>query len=257
MLTETGSSRRFTPHWGEAAPWARCGPSREEGTQPSLPVALRLAAWLCFYGKAAMAVPGSDPQLSPGPRPRRRTAVRWPVFVALAALTAVILAGVVIDLSSHDNTAVIDPLVDRTDKPAPAFSLPELVNPRRSMTLTEFGGKPLVINFWASWCFPCQTEMPLLESAYRSEHGAVQFLGIDTDDKRGAAIRFLGHVHVTYPSLFMPQRGPVAVSYDLVGLPITIFISSNGTIVGRHIGQLNGPTLRAALKLAFGPEAGA
>jgi cytochrome c biogenesis protein CcmG, thiol:disulfide interchange protein DsbE len=176
------------------------------------------------------------------------------LLVAVVVLAA--LAGVgVYTVVSSGNNAVTDPLVDRTDQPAPAFSLPDLLSPDRQMTLADFGGRPLVINFWASWCYPCQTEMPLLESAFRSDHGAVQFLGIDTDDKRGAAIRFLDRVHVTYPSLFMPERGPVAVSYDLIGLPITVFVSANGTLVGRHIGQLNGPTLRAAIMLAFGPHA--
>jgi cytochrome c biogenesis protein CcmG, thiol:disulfide interchange protein DsbE len=187
---------------------------------------------------------------------RRRRTTRWILFVALAILAVIAGTGVLIDLSSGGKTEVVDPLVDRTDKPAPPFSLPDLLDPGRTMGLSDFGGKPLVINFWASWCFPCQTEMPLLESAYRREHGAVQFLGIDTDDKRGNAIRFLGRVHVTYPSLFMPQRGPVAVSYDLIGLPITIFVSADGTLVGRHIGQLNGATLTAALKMAFGTSAG-
>lgn len=185
---------------------------------------------------------------------RRRPMRHWLLFVALAALAALAGAGVYIVVSSRNN-AVTDPLVDRSDQPAPAFSLPDLLRPDRKMTLADFAGRPLVINFWASWCYPCQTEMPLLESAYRSDRGAVQFLGVDTDDKRGAAIRFLHRTHVTYPSLFMPERGPVAISYDLVGLPITVFVSANGTVLGRHIGQLNGPTLRAALVLAFGPHA--
>jgi cytochrome c biogenesis protein CcmG, thiol:disulfide interchange protein DsbE len=187
---------------------------------------------------------------------RRRRMRHGFLLVALVALALLAGGGVYIVVSSG-NSAVTDPLVDRAHRPAPAFSLPDLVNPHHKMTLADFRGRPLVINFWASWCYPCQTEMPLLESAYRSDHGAVQFLGIDTDDKRGAAIRFLDRTHVTYPSLFMPERGPVAISYDLVGLPITVFIAPNGTLLGRHIGQLNGPTLRAALVLAFGPHAAA
>ena len=186
---------------------------------------------------------------------RRRRTTRWILIVALAVLAAIAGTGVSIDLTGGGKTAVVDPLVDRTDKPAPPFSLPDLLDPGQTMRLANFGGKPLVINFWASWCFPCQTEMPLLESAYRSDHGAVRFLGIDTDDKREAAIKFLARVHVTYPSLYMPQRGPVAISYDLVGLPITIFVSAGGTLVGRHIGQLNAPTLKEALRLAFGAVA--
>jgi cytochrome c biogenesis protein CcmG/thiol:disulfide interchange protein DsbE len=210
---------------------------------------------LCVCMAGRMTLPSADSaQDGSGEAGRRRSIRRWLLAVALVTLAAVAAAGVYAVLSSS-NSAVTDPLVDRTDRPAPAFSLPELLTPERTVTLAAFNGKPLVINFWASWCFPCQTEMPLLESAYRSNHGSVQFLGIDTDDRRGAAIRFLARVHVTYPSLFMPQRGPVATSYDLIGLPITVFISAHGTVVGRHVGQLNGPTLRAALKLAFGQQA--
>ena len=93
------------------------------------------------------------------------------------------------------------------------------------MSLADFKRDPLVINFWASWCYPCQTEMPLLESAYRSDHGTVRFLGIDTDDTRHAAISFLVRLHITYPSLFMPEHSPVTTSYGLIGLPITVFVS--------------------------------
>ncbi len=193
-----------------------------------------------------MALTGADSaQAAPVQGGRRRNARRRLLGVALVTLAVLAAGGVYATLSSDDNKAVTDPLVDRTDRPAPAFSLPDLLKPqtgRRAWPASR--GRPLVINFWASWCFPCQTEMPLLESAYRSDHGAVRFLGIDTDDKRQAAIKFLAHVHVTYPSLYMPERGPVAISYDLVGLPITVFVSADGTLVGRHIGPLNAPTLK-------------
>jgi cytochrome c biogenesis protein CcmG/thiol:disulfide interchange protein DsbE len=154
---------------------------------------------------------------------------------------------------SGSGTSVNEPLVDRTQRPAPNFSLPELAWPGRRMSLADFRGKPLVVNFWASWCYPCQTEMPLLEGAFRSERGAVQFLGIDTNDVRSAALGFLERVHVTYPSLVLSDpASPVAASYGLVGLPITFFISPEGTVMGRHIGQMNAATLQAALELAFG-----
>jgi cytochrome c biogenesis protein CcmG, thiol:disulfide interchange protein DsbE len=217
---------------------------------PKGPPARLRSACVCMTWQ--MTLPDADKlDDHPAGGGHRRSAKRWILIVALVTLSVLVGVGIYVGASSS-NTAVSDPLVDRTDKPAPPFALPELLQPRRSVALADFAGKPLVINFWASWCFPCQTEMPLLESAYRSDHGAVQFLGIDTDDKRSAAIRFLAREHVTYPSLFMPERGPVATSYSLIGLPITIFVSSDGALVGRHIGQLNAPTLRAALRLAFG-----
>jgi cytochrome c biogenesis protein CcmG/thiol:disulfide interchange protein DsbE len=170
-------------------------------------------------------------------------------------LTTLVGAGLYADLArSGAGEGVIDPLVDRTQTPAPGFSLPELLAPSRSMSLADFRGKPLVVNFWASWCYPCQTEMPLLESAFRSERGRVEFLGIDTNDSRGAALRFLKRVHVTYPSLVLSERAsPVVTLYGLIGLPITFFVSPQGTLMGRHIGPMNAATLKAALALAFGP----
>jgi hypothetical protein len=60
-------------------------------------------------------------------------------------------------------------------------------------------------------------------------------------------------VHVTYPSLYLDNpASPVVSAYGLIGLPITVFISSGGTVEGRHIGPLNAATLAAALKVAFG-----
>jgi len=188
-------------------------------------------------------------QAETGRRPGRRR--RWLVAGAVVTLSVAVGGALYADLSNRD-TGITDPLVERTGAPAPPFSLPELGAPGRTVSLADFQGKPLVINFWASWCFPCQTEMPLLEQAYRSAHGTVQFLGIDTDDTKRAAISFTARLHVTYPSLFMPTRGAITVSYGLIGLPITIFISRSGTMLGRHIGQLNAATLHAALVMAFG-----
>jgi len=169
--------------------------------------------------------------------------------VALLAVVGASLAVVLTNPGSH----VADPLVEQTNKPAPTFSLPKLLAPARTLSLADFRGKPLVVNFWASWCFPCETEMPILESTYRSVHGAVQFLGIDTGDSRGAALRFLAQVHVTYPQLSLADlHGEVVTSYGLPGLPTTVFISPSGRIVGKHFGQLDAATLHAALTEAFG-----
>jgi len=170
------------------------------------------------------------------------------------AVSALVAAALVADLS-HSETGVVYALIDRTNRPAPAFSLPEVLMPSRHLSLADFRGRPLVLNFWASWCYPCQTEMPLLESAYRSARGAVQFVGVDTDDSRNAAAAFMARTHVSYVALFMPRPGPVSTSYQLAGLPITVFISARGRVLGRHVGQLNAATLKAALDLAFGRQA--
>jgi hypothetical protein len=92
--------------------------------------------------------------------------------------------------------------------------------------------------------------MPLLEKASRSWRGRVDFIGIDTNDTMDAATAFLAKVHVTYPSAYDPN-GTMAQTYGLFGLPVTVFISADGRIEGRHIGELHAGTLRAALSEAF------
>ena len=202
--------------------------------------------------RASEACSGSKGPSERRSRPGRRK--RWALRGTAVAVSALAVAAVFADLS-QPTTGVVYALVDRTDRPAPAFSLPEVLRPSRQLTLSDFRGRPLVLNFWASWCYPCQTEMPLLESAYRSAGGAVEFVGVDTDDTRKAAAAFLARTRVSYVSLFMPRRGPVSASYQLVGLPITVFISAGGRELGRHVGQLNAATLKAALAQAFGRQA--
>ncbi len=134
---------------------------------------------------------------------------------------------------------------------ARAFSLQSLTEPTRDLSLATFRGRPLVVNFWSSWCLPCRSEMPLLEAASRSEGARVAFLGIDAHDTPAAARAFLAQAHVTYPTV-SDSNGAVATSYGLYGLPDTVFISATGKVVGRHLGELDAGTLRTALREAFG-----
>ncbi|HUY63006.1 MAG TPA: TlpA disulfide reductase family protein [Acidimicrobiales bacterium] len=172
------------------------------------------------------------------------------VIVVATAVLALVGGGLFAVLSnpSPPGTGV---LVDRTNEPAPTFSLADLGMPTRTISLADFRGKRLVLNFWASWCYPCRTEMPLLESAWQSERGRVTFVGIDSNDTRVSAIDFMEKVHATYPALFDPS-GQVATAYGLFGLPTTVFISATGKMLGRHIGQIDAVTLQAALRKAFG-----
>jgi cytochrome c biogenesis protein CcmG, thiol:disulfide interchange protein DsbE len=177
--------------------------------------------------------------------PRRRRLI---LIVASVVLLALIGGGLFAALTTGTSSA--NPLVERTSAPAPAFSLPELVAPNRTVSLADLKGENTVINFWQSSCGPCKTEMPMLQSAYDSAHGKVRFIGIDTTDQRGPAIAFVHSVRVSYLTLFDPQ-GQVANEYGLYGTPTTIFISANGRMEGRHIGQMSSATLRASLQEAF------
>ena len=187
----------------------------------------------------------------PGSRPHRRIAGWITRRIAVVAIACAALVAIAIwQAWSVSPSTSTDPLVGRTGKAASKFSIPNLAMPGHRISLVGFRGKPLVVNFWASWCIPCRTEMPLLEQAYRTSNGRVQFLGIDSNDTSNAAIAFLRQVHVTYP-VGSDDGGTTATEYGLFGLPTTVFISPSGRIVGRIIGQLHADTLSNGLKEAF------
>ena len=183
------------------------------------------------------------------PTGRSRSSKRRFAALGIVVLTVFVVGALLQGIfSSQSKTSNV--LVGRTEELAPSFTLANLANPSNQVSLSAFRGKPLVLNFWASWCVPCRTEMPLLERAYRAEKGKVQFLGVDSNDTPSAGLAFYDHVHVTYPAASDP-KGSVATRYGLFGLPTTVFISPSGKIVGRFVGQLHANTLLAALKEAF------
>lgn len=123
-------------------------------------------------------------------------------------------------------------------QPAPAFSLKRL-DSGEVMTLAQLRGKPVVINFWASWCGPCQQEHPVLEWGARTYGSQAQFLGIlfeDTEENGKATLARYGGS--AFPHLFDPVSG-TAVDYGATGVPETYFIDAEGKILDKKIGPLS------------------
>ena len=87
---------------------------------------------------------------------------------------------------------------------APAFSLPALAQSGQQVSLSSYAGKPLIVNFFASWCAPCQQETPLLAKFYRDEHGRVALVGLDENDVMSNALSFTRAKGVSYPVGFDP-----------------------------------------------------
>lgn len=129
--------------------------------------------------------------------------------------------------------------------PAPSFELVDLDG--RPMSLVELRGRPVVLNFWATWCPPCRDEMPLLDAAqdrYR-EQGLV-IVGILFEDSADDARRFLSTYAIGYPTLLDPG-GRTAIDYGVFGLPETYFVDRGGTVRYRHIGAIDAATLDARI----------
>lgn len=118
--------------------------------------------------------------------------------------------------------------------PALPFTLNDLEG--RQVSLSDFKGKIVVLNFWATWCEPCKKEMPEIQAAYaqHKDNGLV-ILGIHFGDNLTAAAAFAHHGRLTFPML-LDKKANVAEQYSVISLPVTLFIDSEGIIRERVIG---------------------
>ena len=118
---------------------------------------------------------------------------------------------------------------------APSFELPLLDGPG-TLTDEDLRGKPVVVNFWASWCIPCREEAPLLEETWRNyrDEGVV-FLGVNIKDSEPDAIDFMERYDITYP--VVRDLDEVLVrGFGVKGLPETFFIDDEWTFIGTASG---------------------
>ncbi|HKV45711.1 MAG TPA: TlpA disulfide reductase family protein [bacterium] len=130
-------------------------------------------------------------------------------------------------------------------RPAPDFSVPLLSG--GTLSLHNLRGKPVLLNFWASWCEPCRAEMPLLVRLHRTfGPRGVEFVGIDTEDKPAEARRFLAQYHVDYTIAWVADER-LMDAYAIPGLPTTVFIAPSGIVQGKVVGGFVGPDGERAL----------
>ena len=153
-----------------------------------------------------------------------------PLAVGLAAL--VVLAAVVVFAARRDDGPSAGPGV------APDIRLSDLRQADAEVVLSTLRGKPVVVNFFASWCKPCREELPLLKDAHERLGDRVAFLGVAHLDDRQLALEMLDRYDIDYEAGFDPD-GTVARRYRLRGLPSTAFIGADGKLIGVAAGQLD------------------
>lgn len=138
-----------------------------------------------------------------------------------------------------DPHAVRSPLVGRE---APPFELVS-VQDGKPVSLASLRGKPVVLNFWATWCEPCKQEHGVLYQGAKIFGDRVQFVGVVYDDQKPKIEAFLERYGSGYPAL-IDDGGKAAIAYGVTGVPETFFIDANGSIVSKYNGPLSPDLLR-------------
>lgn len=119
-------------------------------------------------------------------------------------------------------------------------------------TLEQMRGKPVVVNFWATWCEPCEEEMPRLVEAARRYDGRVHFLGVDVQDDPEAAARFVATYRVPFLSLTDPRRD-IVLDQKILGLPVTQFYRADGELAFVHSGEISSDELEEKIETILRP----
>jgi cytochrome c biogenesis protein CcmG, thiol:disulfide interchange protein DsbE len=133
---------------------------------------------------------------------------------------------------------------------APAFTLPRLEG-SGSVSLASFQGRPVVLNFWASWCGPCKSEAAVLERDWtRYQSRGVVFVGVDDKDLSSDARTFVAAHRLTFPML-QDGSGNVTGAYGIQQLPETYVLDRRGRIVAHIAGPITAPGFSAEFRAAL------
>lgn len=168
---------------------------------------------------------------------RLRIAVAALVVIGVLALTALLALGLTNRSSPTGRSGAT-----RIHKPAPPINI-SLYN-GGGISPERYAGKPLVVNFWASWCGPCRQEAPLFERLWR-EYGerGVLFIGVNIQDTHADARAYLSEFGITYPNGY-DEGGRISVDYGVIGIPVTFFINREGVVERRWVGAVREAKLR-------------
>lgn len=195
----------------------------------------------------------------------------------LVLVLAVLMAGASVLYSGLKDTISMDPLSTQETQAQRETTQPEETaaaetsEPPRMMApdfvvydaqgeevrLSDYFGKPIVLNFWASWCGPCQMEMPGFQEKYLELKDEVHFLMVNMTTGRETletAQAFLEESGYTFP-VFFDTQGDAAIAYGAYSLPMTFFIDADGYAIAQATGAIDVETLQRGIDMVCEPEA--
>ena len=179
---------------------------------------------------------------------KRRTRNKRLVWAGIGAAVVALIVAFVAFAPEPEGAATAGAQAS-TGEPAPAVEMVDFDGV--DMTLAEYAGTPVVLNFWATWCPFCIAEMPDFQTVSQDTLGDVAFLGVNIQDDPAAAAAMAKETGVTYRLTRDPQ-GVVYAAFGGIGMPTTVFVDAEGMIRDVVTGQMSENQLRSKIAEHFG-----
>ena len=157
------------------------------------------------------------------------------IFLGIAAVVAVLSLIAALGLLYYRLDIADAAPYEGISRPAPDFSLVSLDG--ENIRLSDLRGTPVLLNFWATWCDPCLSEMPLLEEASQRYGDKLLVLGINQGDRLSDIEKFIAEEELSYVILLDTDEA-VGEAYDLHGYPTSVFIDARGVIRAIYLGEI-------------------
>ncbi len=182
--------------------------------------------------------------------------------IAAAVILGLLLLPVVADKSGKTEDTTLDTTKDNTPEKdtqkadpnaAPDFKVYDMKG--NAVTLSEKKGKPVIVNFWATWCPPCVGELPHFNAMYEKYGDKIEFMMVDlTDgyDETEAKVKsFIDKNGYTFP-VYLDSDINAVVAYKISSIPLTVFVDENGRMVNSQVGAMDESTLEGYIKNLLG-----